>query len=273
MTARKHNIQNSLFSGAVILCTVILGILIISAIGMVLVRGLPGIPRSIFSPEIQFSIRLSLITSLVSTLLCLFLAVPVAYTLSRYRFKGKMLISTLLSVPMALPPLVSGVALLLLFGTTEWGKTLAAYGIKVVFTPLGIIVAQFFVNLPYMIKISRSTFDSIDPRLEFIARTLGSNRLQAFFTITLPLSLQGLVAGTVITWARALGEFGATLMLAGATRMKTDILPVSLYLNMSTGDLEKALTSATILIIISVVSLSIFELLSDSGDELSRSRL
>lgn len=269
---RKHNTQNTLFSGFVFLCTALLAIFILVAIGMVLLRGLPAIPKTILSPDIQFSIKLSLITSLISTMVCLLLAVPAAYTLSRYRFRGKKLISTLLSVPIALPPLVSGMALLLLFGTTSWGKTLAAYGIKVVFTPLGIIVAQFFVNVPYLIKISRSTFDSIDPRLEFIARTLGSNRLQAFFTVILPLSFQGLAAGTLITWARALGEFGAALMLAGATRMKTDILPVSLYLNMSTGDLEKALTSATILILISILSLSVFELLSGSGEGLKKSR-
>lgn len=273
MAARKHERQNLIFSGFVMICTTVLAVFIVMAIGMVLMRGLPGITRTIFYPDIQFSIKLSLITSFISTLLCLLWAVPAAYTLSRYRFQGKQLISTLLSLPIALPPLVSGVALLLLFGTTEWGKNLAAHGIQVVFTPLGIIIAQFFVNVPYLIKICRSTFDSIDPRLEFIARTLGSNRLQAFYTITLPLSFQGLMAGTLITWARALGEFGAALMLAGATRMKTDILPVSLYLNMSTGDLEKALTSATILIIISILSLSIFEFISDSGHGIKRSRL
>lgn len=125
--------------------------------------------------------------------------------------------------------------------------------------PIGIIIAQFFVNLPYMIRITRSAFEAINPRYEHVARTLGCTEWGAFRQVTLPLARNGLIAGLVITWAKSIGEFGAVLMLAGATQMKTETLPIALFLNMSTGDLDLAIAAAVILIVISVVSLSIFE--------------
>jgi molybdate transport system permease protein len=119
-------------------------------------------------------------------------------------------------------------------------------------------MAQIFVNIPFMIRVMKSTILSVNPRLEFIARTLGCTPAQAFWKITLPLSKNGIIAGIVTTWARALGEFGAALMLAGATRFRTETLPISLFLNMSTGDLEGAMAAANLLIIISIISLYIF---------------
>jgi len=173
---------------------------------------------------------------------------------------------------MALPPIVSGVALLLLFGTTSFGNFLADNGLKFVFTIKGIILAQFFVNIPYILRILKSTFKDIDPRLEFVSRTLGYNSLQTFFKVTLPLAKNGLIAGLVITWARALGEFGAALMLAGATRMRTETLPISLFLNMSSGDLKLGLAAATMIIFISLVSLLIFEFMGVNNFIISRKK-
>ncbi|MBC7075914.1 MAG: ABC transporter permease subunit [Syntrophomonadaceae bacterium] len=237
---------------------------------MILVRGTPNILSSVATREIQFAIKLSFSTSIISTILCILVAVPVAYGMSRLNFVGKRFATTVLDIPIALPPIVSGVALLLLFGTTSFGHALAAWGLEFVFTPLGIVLAQFFVNVPYMIKVLKSSIDDIDPRMEFVARTLGCTRLQSFVRITLPLVRNGLVAGIIITWARALGEFGAALMLAGATRLKTETLPVSLFLNMSVGDLELAMAAATILIIVSVGSLFIFEIMGGHRFEISR---
>lgn len=218
-----------------------------------------AIISSLMTGEIQFAIYLSLVTSLLSTLLCIVTAVPAAYALARYEFFGKTTVNMILDMPLALPPLVAGVGLLLLFGTTEFGKTLADIGLVFVFTPLGIIVAQYFVNLPFMIRIMRSTFHSISPRYEYVAKTLGCSDFQAVWRVTLPMAGDGLLAGSVITWAKGIGEFGAALMVAGATRMVTETLPISLFLNMSCGKLELAISAATILIVISVVSLYIFE--------------
>ncbi|MBN2405051.1 MAG: ABC transporter permease subunit [Coriobacteriia bacterium] len=237
---------------------------------MVLARGLPNLWASLHTAEIMFAMKLSLLTSLASTALCVLFAVPVAYGLTRFNIKGGGVLSMIMDIPMALPPIVSGVALLLLFGTTAFGRWLTAIGLPLVFTVQGIVVAQFFVNMPYMLRVMRSTFEDIDARMEFVARTLGCSRSQAFFKVTLPLSKNGLVAGAVITWARALGEFGAALMLVGATRLKTETLPVSLYLNMSCGDLELALAAASILIVISVLSLFIFEAMGGSPAGITR---
>src|SRR3712207_1709385 len=154
---------------------------------------------------------------------------------------------------MALPPNVAGIALLILFSSTAFGEYLESIGLTFIFTQKGIILAQFFINVPYMIRILKSAIENIDPRMEFVSRTLGCSRAEAFFKVTLPLAKNGVTASIVITWARALGAFGAVLMIAGATRMKPETLPISLYLNLSCGDLDAALAVASILIIISML--------------------
>ncbi len=215
--------------------------------------------ESITTGEIRFAIELSVMTSAVSTLLCVLISVPSAYAIARYDFPGKNIVNTILDIPLALPPLVAGVGLLILFGTTSFGAFLEDIGLVFVFTPLGIIIAQFFVNVPYMFRVLRGTFQGINPRYEHVAKTLGCSDAQTFWRVTIPMAKNGLLAGAVITWSKGIGEFGAALMLAGATRMKTETLPISLYLNMSCGALDMAIASATILIVISVVSLFIFE--------------
>ena len=220
---------------------------------------------SLMTKEIQFAIFLSLATSIISTLLCILIAVPAAYALARYDFWGKSFVSTILDLPLALPPLVAGVGLLLFFGTTPIGDFLESIGIVFVFTPLGIIIAQFFVNMPFMLRIMRSTFTDISPRYEYVACTLGCTNLQAIWRVTLPMAVHGFLAGAVITWAKGIGEFGAALMIAGATRMKTETLPISLFLNMSCGELEMAISAAIILMVISIVSLYVFEYFGGSA--------
>ncbi len=238
----------------------VLAIFIVALIiGIVTHTSLEALLDSLVSGEIQFAIRLSLVTSVVSTILCIIVSVPAAYALARYNFWGKNLLNAVLDMPLALPPLVAGVGLLILFGTTSFGKGLAEAGVRFVFTPQGIVLAQFFVNMPFMFRILRSTFQGINPRYEYVAQTLGSTEAEAFWRVTLPMSKNGLMAGSIITWCRGIGEFGAALMVAGATRLQTETLPISLYLNMSTGDLPLAIAAATILIVISIVSLFIFE--------------
>jgi molybdate transport system permease protein len=227
--------------------------------GMVLYPPFDALVRSLQSEEILFAIGLSLVTSVISTGLCALVAIPVAYSLARGTFPGKRAATILLNVPMALPPLVAGVALLIFFGPSSIGQFLENIGISVVFTPLGIIVALFFVNVPYLIRILRSTFEDINPRFEHVARTLGCSEWRSFRRTTLPLAKRGLFAGLVITWSKCIGEFGAVLILAGATRLKTETLPIALFLNMSTGDIELAIAAAIILIAISIASLLVLE--------------
>lgn len=227
--------------------------------GLILYSPLPVLAACLESPEIRFAILLSLVTSCASTAICVLLAVPVAYALARYDFFGKRAASLTLTLPLTLPPLVAGIALLLFFGTTPWGHALDAAGFSVIFTPLGIIVAEVFVNIPYMIRIAQSSFLAVNPRYENVARTLGCTETGAFFRVSLPMARSGLLAGTVITWSKAMGEFGAVLMVAGATTMRTETLPIALYLNISTGDLDMAVAAATILIVISLLTLCAVE--------------
>lgn len=228
-------------------------------IGLLLYTPFPALAASFASPEIRFAILLSLVTSAISTAICIALAIPVAYALARYQFFGKRIATLALTLPLTLPPLVAGIALLLFFGTTPWGKALEQAGFVVIFTPLGIIIAEVFVNIPYMIRILRSAFSTINPRYEYVAKTLGYTDAGAFLHVTLPMARSGILAGTVITWSKAMGEFGAVLMVAGATTMRTETLPIALYLNISTGDLNLAVAAATILIGISLVTLCAVE--------------
>ncbi len=243
-------------------CTAVLFCLISGMLlCLLLYSPLPVLLTSLANPEIHFAIVLSVVTGIISTFICVVIAVPVAYALARYEFFGKRAATLVLTIPLTLPPLVAGIALLLFFGTTPWGRALESAGFAVIFTPLGIIVAQVFVNLPYMVRIMRSSFAAINPRFENVARTLGCTDTGAFLQVSLPMARHGILAGTVITWSKAMGEFGAVLMLAGATVMRTETLPIALYLNISTGDVDLAVAAAAILIAISLVALSSVEYL------------
>jgi len=233
---------------------------ILSTIGCIFARlDLDALKANLTSREILFAITLSIWTSTLSTFACIVIATPVAYSLARLNFRGKNLVNTIVDLPMSLPPLVAGVGLLLLFGTTDFGKFLSSFGIQFVFTIWGIILAQFFVNLPLSIRILRATFIGIDPRYEHVAKTLGCTGFGSFLRITMPMAEQGILASITLTWSRAIGEFGATLMLAGAMRLETETLPISIYLNMSCGDMQLAIAAAIILIFISFISLYICE--------------
>ncbi len=233
---------------------------VIAVIASIVTKTTPqALIENLTSEEILFAIRLSLITATVSSIFCMVVAIPTGYALARSDFPGKSLINTLLNMPLAVPPLVAGVGLLILFGQTPIGAALESIGLKFVFTPLGIIVAQFLINVPFAIRIMRSTFMGINPRYEHVAKTLGCTQTKAFWKVTLPMSKNGIVASSAIAWAKGIGEFGAILMLAGATRMKTETLPLAVYLNMSSGDLQLAIAAATILLIISFTALFILE--------------
>jgi molybdate transport system permease protein len=253
-----------------VLVTYFVALFTILALSTVVFQGLTHFGKTLFCPEIAFAIRLSLYTSTVSTLMCILFAIPTAYVLARMDIPCNKLLNTILDLPLAIPHLVSGFCILLLFGTTGLGTWLESMGVNIVFSPNGIILVQIFVNLPFMIRVMKSTILSVSPRLEFVARTLGCTPAQSFFKVTLPLSRNGIIAGTVITWARALGEFGGALIVAGATRFRTETLPVSLFLNMTTGDIGAAMAAANILIAISLVSLFVFNKLG--GDFIGGTR-
>jgi len=208
----------------------------------------PGeIISALASEETRFALRLSLITSVFSTFLALLLGVPTGYLLARTNFPGKAILDTFLDLPLVITPLIAGVGLLFLFGQNMLGSILGKWGIHILFTPLGAVLAQSFVACPIVMRSSRAAFDRVGHRYEWAAATMGLRPSQIFFRISLPLAKQGILAGTVLGWTRAIGEFSATLMVAGAIRFKTETLPIAVYLNISSGEMSTALSCAWVL--------------------------
>lgn len=203
---------------------------------------------ALISPETLFALRLSISTSLAATAIAVILGLPSGYLLARRSFPGKAILDTLLDIPLVMTPLVAGVGLLFLLGNTFLGKDLARLGINIIFSPWGAVVAQAFIAAPIITRNSKASFEQVSPKFEDAAQTLGLRPIQIFFKITLPLAKKGILSGVVLAWARAMGEFGATLMVAGATRMKTETLPIAVHLNISSGELGIALACAWMLI-------------------------
>jgi molybdate transport system permease protein len=290
------------------------------------------------SREIQYAIKLSLVSCLVTTVLSLWVAVPLGYLLSRTRFFGKPILDTLLDIPIVLPPLVVGLSLLILFQTPpgrwiedvtsrytgylltyvaipgvvallcwpllRWalsksrGPTQAAagpprsalgpeailylavlavliavglrfsglgialevplqerFGTRITFQIPSVILAQFAVSCAFAVRTMRVAFDQVSPRTEQVALTLGCTRGQAFWAVALPEAWRGVVTAGTIAWARALGEFGPILIFAGATRMRTEVLSTTVFLELSIGHLNGAIAVSLILILVAVVTL------------------
>lgn len=208
--------------------------------------------------ELYFALFLSLGTSLVSIFMATMVALPVGYVLARYDFWGKNFFDIILDIPIILPPLVMGISLLILLGPVL-GEYLNKVGLKFVFTPLGVIMAQFMVAAPFAVRSFKTAFMEVEPDLEKAAMTLGDHRLRVFRRITLPLARNGLIVGTTMAWARAVGEFGATVMLAGATRLKTETLPIAIFLNISAGEIEVAISVSLIMVVFSIVILAVLK--------------
>ena len=200
--------------------------------------------------EILFAARLSLITATLASVIALVISIPVAYLFSRHSFPGKYLFDTLLDLPIVLSPIALG-ALLLIFFNTGLGRQIEQWFGPFVFEVRGIVLAQFFVIVGLSLRLLKETFQAIDVEYEKLARTLGYNKLQVFAKVVLPMARGGLLAAFLLTWGRAIGEFGATVTLAGATTMKTETIPVAIYLNFESVDISSAIVFITILIAMS----------------------
>ena len=199
--------------------------------------------QALRSRDIQFSIMLSLISCTITTLLSIWVAVPIGYIMSRFEFRGKPLIDTLLDIPIVLPPLVVGLSLLILFRyAPDWLSD------SVVYKWPAVVLAQFMVACAFAVRTMRVSFDQIPQRYEQVALTLGCNRQQAFWRVIMPQAKGGLLAAATLAWARALGEFGPILVFAGATRQKTEVLPTSAFLELQAGRTEGMLAVSLIMI-------------------------
>ncbi|MFZ2535810.1 ABC transporter permease [Methanothrix sp.] len=209
--------------------------------------------RSLHDPVVIDALRLSLMTSTVTTITVVFMGTPIAYVSARFRYFGKELADSLIDLPVIMPPAVAGIALLMAFGRMGiLGRYLDAFGVSIAFTTLAVIIAQVFVSSPFYIRQARTSFEDVDIALENAARTLGGSRVYAFFHVILPIAINGLISGAIMAFARSLGEFGATIMFAGNFQGRTQTMPLAIYTAMQ-GDLDVSLCIAIILVAISFV--------------------
>jgi len=201
------------------------------------------------------ALQLSLIASLSSTVLAVLFGFPLAWLLARGRFHGKAVVRGLTTLPMVLPPVVGGIALLLAYGRRGIiGEPLhGATGISLPFTLAGVVVAESFVAMPFFVITAESGLRSMNTKLEDAARSLGAGRLTVFRRVTLPIIWPTLAAGIVLTWARALGEFGATITFAGNLPGRTQTMPLAIYISQSSNRMDEAIALSLILVLVSLV--------------------
>jgi molybdate transport system permease protein len=208
------------------------------------------------SPFITAALRLSIVTSVITTALALLFAIPMGYALSRYSFPGQVLADTIVDIPIVFPPLVAGLTLLIFFSQTGMGRWIEEdLGVKFIFQAKGIVLCQFVVSASFAIRSTKTAFDEVDQRLENVALTLGYTQWGSFLHISLPLARPGIVAGAILTWARAFGIFGPLMIFVGSFRGKTEVLSTTIYLEQSVGNLEVALAVALLLVTVAVVAL------------------
>lgn len=201
------------------------------------------------------ALALTLQTTLAATLLCVALGTPLAWVLARSSFRGRDLLDASIDLPVTIPPVVAGVALLLVFGRRGLiGSSLHLLGLQIPFTTLAVVMAQLFMASPFYVRAARAGFEAVDRTLEDAAGTLGASPWRVFWTVTVPLARPALVAGTVMAWARSLSEFGATMMFAGNLPGRTQTLTLAVMSAME-SDLDTAIAISTLTLILAFLSL------------------
>jgi molybdate transport system permease protein len=211
------------------------------------------IVAALADPQIQYSIWLSMTSCTLSAIASVWVAVPLGYLVSRYSFFGRNLVDAIIDIPIVLPPLVVGLSLLILF--QFWPFRLAAR--EIVYQLPSVVLAQFAVACAFAVRTMKTTFDHIDPRYEQVALSLGCTRVQAFGWVVLPEARRGMTTAFTLAWARSLGEFGPLLIFAGATRMKTEVLSTTVFLEMNVGDIAAAVAVSLIMVAAAIVVLVI----------------
>jgi len=218
------------------------------------------------SEQIRYAIWLSLISCTITMVLSVWVAVPTGYLLSRWHRDRpdvlpwlRQLIDAILDIPIVLPPLVIGLSLLILFQTSpgRWleRQTQHWFGTQITYAVPSVILAQFAVAAAFAVRTMRVTFDQINPRSEQVALTLGCSRSQAFFLVVLPEARRGMLTAATLAWARSLGEFGPILVFSGATRMRTEVLPTSVFLELSVGHIETAVAVSLLMVACALIVL------------------
>ncbi|NOZ48263.1 MAG: ABC transporter permease [Chlorobi bacterium] len=216
---------------------------------------------TITSKRTLFSISISLGAATIASVLSIFIAIPAAYALSRYKFAGRNIIDIILELPLIISPAALG-ALLLIFFSNPLGNFIQKNTIQFVYTFWGIVLAQFITTLGIATRLVKAAMDELPKRYEQVARILGATHKKAFFTVTLPLSKQGILAAFFLTWAKAFGEFGATVTIAGTMAMKTETIPISIFMKLANADIKSSIVLIFILLLIGISVLIITRLIA-----------
>jgi molybdate transport system permease protein len=225
-----------------------LGLPVLALIGRAILDG--SLAVAVATPAVLDALLLSLVTTAISLVITVTLGLPLAFVLARREFRLKGLVEAIVDLPIVLPPSVAGLALLLVFGRR--GLLSAPFellGVSVPFTMIAVILAQTFVSAPFFIRSARTGIAGVDRDLEDASRVDGASEPQLFRSITVPLASSALAAGLVMSWARSLGEFGATIMFAGNVQGRTQTLPLVVYAEFQGGDLDASIAAAAILVI------------------------
>jgi len=243
---------------AVVAGGLLLGLLTLPLIGLLwrTIDRFEGVSHAT-STTLRQALRLSLTTTAISLGIVVLLGTPLAFFLARHSFRGKSLVETMIDLPMVLPPAVAGLALLMAFGRRGLlGELLDRhFGITIGFTTTAVVLAQIFVSAPFYIRSARAGFANYDPFVEEAAANLGASPIRVLWHITLPLARSSIGAGAVLAWARALGEFGATIMFAGSIAGRTETMPLAVYGRYEAGDLDTALLLSVILVVFAMLVL------------------
>ncbi len=238
----------------------LLALPVIALLGRAVLDG--ALVRAAGSTAVADALVLSLVTTAASLVLTIAVGLPLAVVLARRSFRGATLLQSLVDLPIVLPPSVAGLALLLLLGRRGvLGGPLTAVGLEIPFTTLAVVIAQAFVSAPFFIRSARSGLAAVERDLEDAARADGASELEVFRRISLPLAGSALASGLVMSWARSLGEFGATIMFAGNVPGRTQTLPLLVYGEFQAGDLDASIAAAAILVVAALAVLVAVRLL------------
>jgi molybdate transport system permease protein len=253
VTPTRRRTRGRLPVALVLPAVVGLAFLLVPLVGLLVRAPWGTLPSRLVDASIGEALRLSLVCASLATVLCLVLGVPLAWLLARGDVPGRGVLRALVTVPLVLPPVVGGVALLFVLGRRGLvGQYLDAwFGVSLPFTTAGVVLAEAFVAMPFLVISVEGALRAADPRYEEAAATLGASRWLAFRRVTLPSILPGVVAGTVLCWARALGEFGATITFAGNFPGETTTMPLAVYLALET-DPDAAIVLSVVLLLVSV---------------------
>jgi molybdate transport system permease protein len=235
-----------------VVLAVLLGLFLGLPVALLVGRAVAGgsLAAAIGSGPVVDALVLSLVTTAISLVLTIAVATPLAHLLARRRFRGASILEAIVDLPIVLPPSVAGLALLLALGRNGLiGQPLTAIGITLPFTTVAVVIAQMFVSAPFFIRAARAGFQGVDREIEDAARVDGATERDVAWRITIPLAAPVLASGIVMTWARALGEFGATIMFAGNVAGRTQTLPLVVYGEFQAGDVDASVAAAAILIL------------------------